>query len=85
MTVANSPGKKRRMVNNCRRKLKYATPKDAKESARRIRKEIGEAIVVYKCPLTKGVSGGEAHYHVGHPPKREWSDDYDSWEGREGS
>lgn len=60
--MATKPGRRRRDVQNCRRKVAYDTFRDAKQRAKLVRQLIHELVLPYKCPLPY-----MNHYHLGHP------------------
>lgn len=70
--MATKAGRRRRDLQNCRRKIAYETFRDAKLAARLVRQLISELVLAYPCPLARGTQG---HYHIGHPPQdKELSD-----------
>jgi hypothetical protein len=58
------PSRKRRDIVNCRRKLKYASLREAKAAAKRVKKMINQMIIWYSCPLRYKK---QPHWHIGHP------------------
>jgi hypothetical protein len=63
--MATKPGRRRRDVQNCRRKIAYESWKDAKLAARLVRQLIHELVLPYACPLPK--HWNQRHWHIGHP------------------
>lgn len=60
--MAKKPGRRRRDVQNCRRKIAYETWRDAKQAAKLVRQLISELVLPYPCPLPH-----RNHFHIGHP------------------
>ena len=78
--MAKIPGKRRRDINNCRRKCPYETLKEARDRAKLVRQMIHEVVLAYRCP-TK-MHRAQPHYHIGHPDQYIRQTD-NTWKGEE--
>lgn len=63
--MAILPQRRRRDLNNCRRKCPYDSLKEAKDRAKLVRQLIHEVVLPYKCPTKLHRSW--PHWHIGHP------------------
>lgn len=60
--MATRPGRRRRDIQNCRRKVAYENLREARKAARLVRQLIHELVLAYPCPIP-----GNHHAHIGHP------------------